>query len=135
LVTSDGPGDALGSVVSIRVGVGTGGRVSAGAAEPDKDADGAAEGGVTLGVARGTTRSTIATAFVEDLADNAGAGPVAEVAAGPGAEPRPPAPLGDAVTNAGGWPGEPRAQPPETANGSPSATMPRKTDFGVSRTS
>ncbi|MEV6600642.1 hypothetical protein AB0M36_27895 [Actinoplanes sp. NPDC051346] len=114
----------------IEVGVGTGGNVSVGTGDPDIDGDGTAEVGAALGVL-GATDCTTAT--------RSGARgtqvvppPDAGVVACTGAVPKPPAPPG--ALAAGGAAGVPRVQPAATANGRPRATMPRKTDLGVSRT-
>ncbi|OJF09977.1 hypothetical protein [Couchioplanes caeruleus] len=114
----------------IEVGVGTGGSVSVGTGDPDDD--GTAELAATPGGALGATDCTTDTGsgargthVVPD--------PDAGVVAFTGAVPKPPAPPG-AFADGGAASGVPRVQPTATENGRPSATMPKKTDLGDSRT-
>jgi hypothetical protein len=120
-----------GGVGNMEAGVGTGGFVSEGAADPVADAEGVPELGVALAGALERTDSTTDTGLgargIQSPTDSA-AGLLAT-----GAVPRVPAPPG-ALTAGGASPGLPRAHPALTANGSPSATRPRKTVLGVSRT-
>ncbi|MEV8507303.1 hypothetical protein AB0368_21150 [Actinoplanes sp. NPDC051475] len=113
------------------MGVGTGGMVSVGVADPEADDDGTPELGATLG-ALGATDSTTETGSVARGTQSV-MEPDAGVVALRGAVPKAPAPSG-ALTGGGAVPGVPSVQPAATANGRPKATMPKKTDLGDSRT-
>ncbi|GGQ42437.1 hypothetical protein GCM10010166_08040 [Couchioplanes caeruleus subsp. azureus] len=114
------------------MGVGTGGSVSVGPGEPEAAADGTAELGATLVGALGATDSTTDTGWGA-RGTHVVPAPDAGEAACTGAVPKPPAPPG-AVADGGAASGVPSVQPRATENGRPSATMPKKTDLGESRT-
>jgi hypothetical protein len=125
-------------VALTKVGVGAGGTVSGGSAEPDGTMiDGGAPLGArtaTLSPGRdGNADCTVATGFGvrgrQSTTDDVG---VVEVAFG-GAAPIPPAPAGS-VAGAGAGAGVPTVQPAVTAKGSPRATTLKKMDRGESRT-
>jgi hypothetical protein len=131
--------DGLGGVVTIDVGVGTGGSsVRVGSGEPDGTMTvGAAPLGTALVLgAPGSPGNDDSTATgLGACGDQSTTDEVAvAVARGAGAAPIPPAPPG-ALTGGGAGAGVPRVQPTVTANGSPKATTLRKMDLGENRTS
>jgi hypothetical protein len=114
------------------VGVGTGGSVNVGAAEPEREADGVPELGTALAEATGRTGSTTDTGFGA-RGTQLPTEPWAGLLALTGALPRAAAPPG-ALTGGGAASGVPSAHPTVTANGRPSVTRPTKTVLGESRT-
>lgn len=122
--------DGLGGVLTIAVGVGTGGRVSSGGGDPELAADVSTALGSALtgGSATDDRAATGRGARGESTTD-----PAVGVVAFGGAAPMPPAPPG-APTGGDAGAGVPSSQPTVSANGRPSATMPRKTGLGESRT-
>jgi len=116
----------------IEAGVGTGGFVSVGAAEPGAEADGVPELGTALIDARARTDFTTDTGFGA-RGTQSPTDPGAGLLALTGALPKAPAPPG-ALTAGGVAGGPPSAHPAPTAKGRPSATRPRNTVLGERRT-
>lgn len=120
-----------GGVAPSEAGVGTGGSVNVGAADPEAEADGVPELGTALMDTPERTDSTMDTRFgARDTQSptDSGTGLLAT-----GALPSVPAPPG-ALTGGGAGAGVPSAHPTVTAKGRPSVTRPKKTVLGVRRT-
>ena len=137
---ADGVAEAVG-VVAISVGVGTGGSSSVGSGEAEADAigaavvgtgaaDGALAGGTSTLLAGAGAYCASVTGREVGTAARRGAVPMPPL---PAPAPRPPVPLGAPIEAARGF-GVASVQPIATEIGSPRATIPKKTDLGVSRT-
>lgn len=127
--------DGAGGALVIIVGVGTGGSVSGGNGPSERA--GGPVGDAELGCC---AAGALLDAGGAAEASRAGSDPRrtgvsgAGVDARAGAAPIPPAPAGAATAGGGVRAGSASVQPTVTANGKPSATMPKKMDLGESRT-
>jgi hypothetical protein len=142
VTSADGSVDPVG-VGSIWVGVGTGGSVRLGSGVSEMNGSGA--GGAVVAAGAAVVVGPGTTGADDRAGDGVGEAAVGVfrvgtvVAAGGlvGAVPIPPAPApapapvtAGAPTTATGWAGRASVQPSVTANGSPKATSPTKTDLG-----